>query len=210
MSTQTVRAVLDRYGTTLAAEARLRLENRPAALFQLLVLAELVSARIASSVAVATAVELRTAGWTTPQRMAAAARQPLVAALGRGGYRRFDLRTAAQLHELAETVLTRYGGDLRRLARAADEDVARATALLREFPGIGPVGAAVFLREVQAVWPWVRPFLDDRCRGGARRIGLPGDATALAALVPGEEFARLASALTRVSRVREGEDPLGS
>lgn len=208
MSTPTVRTVLDRFGTTLAAEAGLRVEDRPAALFQLLVLIELVSARIATSVAVATAVELRAAGWTTPQRVAEAGRQQLVAALGRGGYRRYDLRTAALLPELAQTVLTRYRGDLRRLARAAEEDAGRAAALLQEFPGIGPIGAAVFLREVQAVWPWVRPFLDDRSRAGARRVGLPDDAPALAALVPGEDFARLASGLARLSRARGSEDPL--
>lgn len=208
MSTPTVRTVLDRFGTTLAAEAGLPLENTPAALFQLLVLTELVSARIATSVAVATAGELRAAGWTTAERMAEAGRAPLVAALGRGGYRRYDLRTATLLPELARAVLTRYRGDLRNLARAAKVDVGSATVLLREFPGIGPIGAAVFLREVQAVWPWVRPFLDDRGRAGARRIGLPEDADALAALVPGEDFARLASGLARVSRVRAVDDPL--
>jgi endonuclease III len=205
---QTVRSVLDRYGTTLADEAGIRLENRPASLFQLLVLAELVSARIAATVAVATAIELRGAGWTTPQRMRDAPRQQVVAALGRGGYRRYDLRTAAQLAELAQGVLTRYRGDLRRLAEAANGDAGRAGLLLQEFPGIGPTGAAVFLREVQAVWPWMRPFLDDRARTGARRVGLPGDAGELAALVRGEDLARLASGLARVARLRPSEDPL--
>jgi len=209
VSTPTVRTVLDRFGTTLAAEAGLRVENRPAPLFQLLVLTELVSARIATSVAVATAGELRAAGWTTAERLAEAGRQPLVAALGRGGYRRYDLRTAALLPQLAKDVLTRYRGDLRNLARTAEEDVGRAAVLLREFPGIGPVGAAVFLREAQAVWPWVRPFLDDRSREGARRVGLPEEAEALAALVPGEDFARLAAGLARVARLRTSEEPSG-
>lgn len=208
MSTPTVRTVLDRFGTTLAAEAGLRVENRPAALFQLLVLTELVSARIATAVAVATAGELRAAGWTTAHRMAEAGRESLVAALGRGGYRRYDLRTAALLPELARGVLSRYRGDLRHLARAAGEDIDRAAVLLQEFPGIGPIGAAVFLREVQAVWPWVRPFLDDRSRAGARRVALPEEPEVLAALVPGEDFARLAAGLARVSRLRAGEEPL--
>jgi hypothetical protein len=208
VTSPTVCAVLDRYGTTLATDAGIHLENRAAPLFQLLVLTELVSARIAAPVAVATATELRHAGWTTPQRLRQAPRQQLVAALGRGGYRRFDLRTATLLPELAHVVLNRYGGDLRRLATAADEDVGRAAVLLQAFPGIGPTGAAVFLREVQAVWPWVRPFLDERSRAGARRIRLPDDAEALAALVPGADLARLASGLARLSRIREREDPL--
>lgn len=40
---------------------------------------------------------------------------------------------------------------------------------LEEFPGIGPAGASVFLREAQAVWPSVAPYADERVqfvRGG--------------------------------------------
>ena len=146
-------------------------------------LAELLSARIGAGIAVATARELRAAGWTTPQRMRDASRPRVVAALGRGGYRRYDERTATQLRELATLVLDRYGGDLRRLAEQADGDAGRAAGLLQEVKGIGPTGAAVFLREVQAVWPWVRPYLDERARAGARRLGLPDDVRRLAELV---------------------------
>src|SRR5688572_11530676 len=67
------RAVLDRHGTTYAAAAGIRLRDQPAPLFQLLVLAQLLSARIGADVAVATAGELIANGWTTPQRMLSAA-----------------------------------------------------------------------------------------------------------------------------------------
>ena len=197
-------AVLARYGTTFAEDAGIRLADEPAPLFQLLVLAELLSARIGAGIAVATARELRTAGWTTPQRMRDASRPRVIAALGRGGYRRYDERTATQLRELATLVLDRYGGDLRRLAEQADGDVGRAAELLQEVKGIGPTGAAVFLREVQAVWPWVRPYLDERARAGARRLGLPDDIPRLAELVPPSELARFAAGLVRVSRLPEG------
>ena len=68
-----------------------------------------------------------------------------------------------------------------------------------EFPGIGPTGADIFLREVQAVWPDVRPFVDRRVVEGARRMGLPDEPDRLARLADGNAFARLASALVRVS-----------
>ena len=142
------RAVLDRYGTTFAEEAGIRLADEPAPLFQLLVLAELLSARIGAGVAVASAAELYAAGWTTPPRLRDAGRGSVVAALGRGGYRRYDERTATQLREMATLVLTRYAGDLRRLADEAGRDVGRAAVLVQEVKGIGPTGAAVFLREV--------------------------------------------------------------
>jgi hypothetical protein len=77
------RSVLDRYGRTFAEEAGIRLADEPAPLFQLLVLAQLLSARIGAGVAVATAAELFSAGWTTPQRLREAGRGSVVAALGR-------------------------------------------------------------------------------------------------------------------------------
>ena len=138
-----------------------------------------------------------------------ASRSAVIATLGRSGYRRYDERTATRLRELAGVVLEKYGGDLRRLAAAADEDVERASALVQEFTGIGPTGAAVFLREAQAIWPWARPFLDARALEGAQRAGLPTDPSALAALVPSDELARFAAGLVRVSLWRSKQDPLG-
>src|SRR5918995_7449633 len=99
------RAVLARYGTTYADEAGIRLADEPAPLFQLLVLAQLLSARIGAGVAVATAAELYAAGWTTPPRLRDAGRGSVVAALGRGGYRRDDERAATQPRGMATPVL---------------------------------------------------------------------------------------------------------
>lgn len=208
MDDDVARAVLTRHGTTYADEAGIRLADESAPLFQLLVLAQLLSARIGAGVAVVTARELFAAGWGTPAVLRNAGRGAVVGALGRGGYRRYDERTATQLRDMSVLVLDRYAGDLRGLAVAARGDAGRAAALVQEVKGIGPTGAAVFLREVQAVWPWVRPFLDDRARDGARRLGLPDDATALARLVDGEELARFAAALVRVARLPDSRDPL--
>ena len=203
------RAVLDRYGTTFAEDAGIELDDAPAPLFQLLVLAELLSARISTAIAVAAAVELTRGGWTTAATMRDAGRASVIAALGRAGYRRYDERTATELRDMAELVLDRYGGDLRGLGETSEKDVDRAAGLVREVKGIGPTGAAVFLREVQAVWTWVRPYLDERARGGARRIGLPDDGTLLAELVAPTELARFAAGLVRVSRLPATRDPLG-
>jgi hypothetical protein len=103
-------------------------------------------------------------------------------------------------------VLDRYGGDLRRLAGDSERDTGRARELLQEFPGIGPTGADIFCREAQAVWPWLRPYLDDQTVKGAERIGLPKDPERLAALVPERDLARLAAALVRVARDKKLAD----
>jgi hypothetical protein len=122
-----------------------------------------------------------------------------VDALGRGGYRRYDERTATQLGDGARLVTDRWGGDLRRLRREADGDIPRLRELLQEVPGLGPAGADIFLREVQHVWPEVAPYLDAKALSGAERLGLPTDPDRLVALAGDTEPAVLAAALVRAA-----------
>ncbi|HYZ55212.1 MAG TPA: endonuclease, partial [Streptosporangiaceae bacterium] len=177
-----VSALLDRYGRTYAEDAGIRLTDKPAPLYQLLVLATVLSARISAEIAIRAARELFAAGYTTPKAMREASWQDRVDALGRAHYKRYDERTATMLGNGAKLLEERWAGDLRKLRDEADGDTKRITSLLEEFPGIGPSGANIFLREVQAVWPSVAPYLDDRVIEGARRIGLPADVAELAAL----------------------------
>ncbi|MFF4604722.1 endonuclease [Streptomyces sp. NPDC001339] len=198
--------LLDRHGTTYAAQAGIRLGNTPQPLYQVLVLAGLLSARIRASVAVAAAQALFDAGMRTPQRMAEASWQQRVHALGEGGYRRYDERTATQLGDGARLLLDRYGGDLRRMRDAAGGDVAALRAALREVPGIGPTGAHIFLREVQGVWTELAPYLDAKAVQGAERLGLPTEAGRLARLVGEDDLAAFASGLVRAALERSVVD----
>lgn len=193
------RELLDRAGTTYAAEAGITLADKPAPLFQLLVLAQLMSARITADIAVAAARELRSSGYRTPQSVAEADWQDLVDALGRGHYRRYDESTATRLGENAGILLDRYHGDLRKLAAEADGDPGRLAESLQQFKGIGPTGAEIFLREVQDVWTWVRPHFDDRARKGADLLHLSTDPKRLERLGRSGRDAELAAALVRVS-----------
>ncbi|MDN4171523.1 endonuclease [Nocardioides sp. SOB77] len=195
----TVRALLDRHGVTYAEDAGIALADEPAPLWQLLVLTLLLSARIRSEVAVAAARELFAAGCTTPQRTRDTARRTLVAALGRGGYRRYDERTSTQLGELAAKVLDDWSGDLRRMHEQSD-DVPALEAALQEFTGIGPAGAAIFVREVQGVWPDVAPYVDGLAARGADRLGLPVAPERLGALVDPADLPRLVAGCVRAAR----------
>ena len=95
-------------GHTYAEDAGIRLKDTPQPLYRLLVLACLLSARIRSSVAVEAARALYDAGMRDPRHMADAPWQERVDALGRGGYRRYDERTATQLGEGAQLVAERW------------------------------------------------------------------------------------------------------
>jgi endonuclease III len=176
-------------------------------LYQLLVLGTLLSARISADIAIAAARELFAAGYRTPQAMQQASWQDRVDALGRGHYKRYDERTATMLGDGAALLTERWHGDLRRLRDEAGGDAGKIASLLQEFPGIGPAGASIILREVQAVWPSVAPYVDDRVRAGARQLGLPTDAEELAKLAGSErELARLAAALIRVTLSKTAAD----
>jgi hypothetical protein len=194
-----VSALLDEAGNTFAAQAGIRLKDTPAPLFQLLVLALLLSTRISADIAVAAGAELFRARLRSPRAMRAAERHTIIAALGRGHYVRYDESTATRLTSAAVRVEDMYRGDLRRLARESDHDVTKATRLLTEFDGIGPVGAAIFLREVQDVWSWVRPYFDERAAKSAAGLRLPTDPHRLAELAPPDWLGGLAAALVRVS-----------
>ncbi|GAA2424067.1 endonuclease [Streptomyces macrosporus] len=190
----TVRALLDRYGRTYAQDAGIRLRNTPVPLYRLLVLSLLLSARIRTDTAVAAARALFDAGLGDARRMAESTWRQRVDALGAGGYRRYDERTATQLGDGAELLLQRYRGDLRGLREESG-----VADRLQRFPGIGPTGADIFLREAQGVWPEFAPYLDRRARDGARRLGLPTSTRALARLVSEEDLPRLAAGLVRAA-----------
>ncbi|MEV5437054.1 endonuclease [Streptomyces sp. NPDC052682] len=204
-----VRALVGAHGQTYAQEAGIRLKDSPQPLYRLLVLAHLLSARIRGSVAVATARELYEAGLRDPRRMAGAAWRERVDALGRGGYRRYDERTATQLGDAAALLLERWGGDLRRLRADAGGEVRELRRLLQEFPGVGPAGADIFLREAQLVWREAAPYLDRKALQGAERLRLPVDAERLVKLAKDTEPASLAAALVRAAIDKEvAEDAL--
>lgn len=204
----TVEELLERHGTTFAEEAGITLRDEPAPLWQLLVVSLLLSARIDAGIATVSARELwrdtvtagrRGRAWRTPRAMLASTWQQRVDALGRGGYRRYDEKTATQLGEAAQLVLDTWGGDLRRLRREADGDLDVLAEGLQSVKGIGPAGAAIFLREVQGVWPEVAPFVDELAGRGARAAGLPHTGPGLARRVDADELPRLVAACVRLA-----------
>lgn len=202
-SHDTLDVLLERHGTTYAAEAGIQLRDTPQPLYQLLVLSHLLSARIRASVAVAAARALFSHGMRTPRRMADATWQERIDALGEGGYRRYDERTSTQLGDGALILLDVYGGDLRRLRHEADGDAHAVRAGLRRVPGMGPMGSDIFLREVQTVWPEIAPCIDQKALQGAEMLGLPSTPDGLMRLADDRDPAVIAAALVRAALDKE-------
>lgn len=202
-----VQALLDRHGQTYADELGLDMrKGTPSALFCLLLFAVLSSARIRSTNAIDGTRALLDAGWSSAGKLAKTSWDDRRRVLNENGYARYDERTASMLGDLVEQVQDRYGGDLRRLRKQADGDVKEMKAALEDLKGLGPVGADIFLREAQACWTELRPYVDKRAKQAAGKLGLPRKDEELAALVPEDQLARLVVALvrtrSRTTRVR--------
>lgn len=193
-----VRRLLKVAGTTYAAEAGVRISDKPMPLFQLLVLCMLASKPIDAAIAMRAGHELFSDGLRTPKAVLDSDRRTMIEAFGRAHYVRYDESSATRLTEIAQLVLDDYSGDLREIARRSDRDIDAAKRMLKKFKGIGDTGADIYLREVQDVWSWVRPYFDKRAVRGAKALGLPGDPKKLGALAP-RANARLAAALVRAS-----------
>ncbi len=193
------------HGRTYAAEAGIDLGvGDVQALFQLLCLSLLLSARIRARVAVRASQALTAAGWATPVRMRAGTWERRTQVLNGAGYARYDERTARMLGASADLVVSRYGGDLDRLRDRAGHQRAEELRLLQEFPGIGPLGASIFAREVQGCWQEVHPFADARALDVAGRLGLGRDVDEISTLVPtAVGFAHLVAALVRCALERD-------
>jgi endonuclease III len=195
---QLVRQLLKVAGTTYAAEAGIKINDKPKPLFQLLVLCMLAGKPVDATAAMRAARELFRAGLRTPNAVLSSDRPTMISAFGRAHYVRYDESSATRLTDIAEHVRDDYSGDLREIARRSEHDVATAKNMLKGFKGIGDTGADIYLREVQDVWHWVQPYFDDRARAAAKQLGLPTQPARLGALAP-HANARLAAALVRAS-----------
>jgi endonuclease III len=195
---QRVRRLLKAAGTTYADEAGIKMGDKPMPLFQLLVLCMLASRPIDAATATRAANEIFRAGLRTPKAVLASDRRTMISAFGRAHYVRYDESSATRLTDMAEPVRHDYRGDLREIADRSQRDIAATRRMLKKFKGIGDTGADIYLREVQDVWPWVRPYFDDRATSAAMQLGLPAQPAKLGAVAP-QANARLAAALVRAS-----------
>ncbi len=202
-----VAELLTRHGRTYADEIDADVPADTAeAMFKLTVFALLASARIRTAAAVQATRALMDAGWTDAASMAEATWEERTRVLNRNGYARYDESASHQLAEASRHLSDTYDGDIRHLREAADHFPDRERALLQKIKGIGPVGADIFLREAQAGWDELVPYLDERVRRTAGELGLPTSPPQFLDLVDRADLPRLVAALVRVRQERDTGD----
>jgi len=201
------KAVLKRYPRSFAEEMHIDLgRNTPAPLYRWLIASLLFSARIATHQAESAAEALFAKGWCTPRKMADTEWEERVKVLNRAGYARYDESTARYIEDTTRLLLDKYGGDLRKLRKAGEHQPDKERRLIKEFKGIGDVGADIFFREVQLAWDELYPFADRKALEAAKDLGLGDSAEVLAGLIDKKrDLPRLLSGLVRVSLAREAD-----
>jgi hypothetical protein len=198
-----VRALRSQVGRGLADACGFTVIANPARLFQILYLSILLTGDRDYQRAVRVAQALRDRGWDSAARMAASRHDERTALVKTAGRKRDADALAATLGHLAQSIVDRYRGDLRRLRSDARRDSGRERDLLKKLPGVDDRVVDLFFREVQVLWPEVGPFIDRRALAAARKLDLGRSVADLTALTGGrqresEKLAWLAGALARV------------
>jgi hypothetical protein len=142
-----------------------------AEIFKWFLAAILFGARISTAIAIKTYREFVREGLVSPKRISARGWDGLIAVLDRGGYARYDFRTASKLLQVCNTLLERYGGSLNRLHREASNPHDLEQRLKALSKGIGEVTTGIFLRELRGIWQKAEPLPSDRAIIAAKSLG---------------------------------------
>ncbi|MDA8085549.1 MAG: hypothetical protein M0Z75_02520 [Nitrospiraceae bacterium] len=162
-----------KFGGRFSSELGIKLSGLHADdIFKWLLASVLFGARISQAVAKRTYAEFEKANVTSPGAVLRTGWDGLVDILDRGGYARYDFKTATKLLDMSRSLLDEYRGDLNELhMRSADslELEARIKALAK---GIGDVTANIFLREMRGLWRKAEPLPQELVLAAARDFGL--------------------------------------
>lgn len=134
------------------------------------VAAVLFGARISGKIAAKTYREFELAGVLSPKRILDAGWDALVGLLDRGGYARYDFKTATKLLEVHHTLVQQYKGDLNVLHDSASDGCDLEQRLRSLGKGIGDVTVNIFLRELRGIWSKAEPLPSERVMQAAKAL----------------------------------------
>jgi endonuclease III len=132
----------------------------------------LFGARISEAIAINTYREFEKAGIVSPQKVLDAGWNKLVKILDRGGYVRYDFKTATKFLEVNDTLMQQYQGDLNALHHSAKDSSDLELRLKSLGKGIGEVTANIFLRELRGIWRKAAPLPSEPVIHAANELGV--------------------------------------
>ena len=135
--------------------------RNPEEIFKWFLISVLFGARISESIVIKTYKEFEKGSILSPAVILNTGWDGLVQLLDRGGYVRYDFKTATKLLDLSTALMGKYDGDLNILhsmASAPGDLESRIKALAK---GIGDVTVNIFLREMRGIWDYANPLPSD-------------------------------------------------
>lgn len=172
----------------------------------------LFGARISESIVVNTYKEFEKEEVVSPLKILKTRWDGLVKILDKGGYVRYDFKTATKFLEVMRNFEDKYGGDFSRLEQETRNSRDLEEKIKNLGKGIGEVTVGIFLRELRGLWQKANPPLSPLVFMAARNLRLINkEDTALSGLeklkllwkenrVSGKEFADFEVALLRLAK----------
>jgi endonuclease III len=167
------KALMERVEGRFSVGMGIDLSSRdPEEIFKWFFASVLFGTRISESIVSKTYIEFEKKGIISPRGILHTGWDGLVEILDRGGYARYDFKTATKLLDLSTTLLDHYRGDLKAVHSTASgprdlEDRLKALA-----KGIGDVTVNIFLREMRGIWEKAEPFAPELAVNAARHMGI--------------------------------------
>lgn len=169
---ETIAQMLEKWGGRYTKELGIDIESgRSNEIFKWFLASILFGARISQAKAMQTYYEFEKRKVITPDAIIGTGWDGIVEILDKGGYKRYDFKTATKLLEVMQMLNHAYGGDLNILHEKA-RDPEDLESKLMEFKGVGPVTVNIFLRELRGIWEKAEPLPGDLVIIAARRSGL--------------------------------------
>lgn len=174
----TALALVSELGGSYAAKLGIDLGNlEPSEIYKWFLAAVLYGARISENIATRTWHVFENNGVLTPESIINIGWDGLVAILDKGGYVRYDYKTATKLLAINHALLDEYGGDLNNIHTVAKDANDLERRIINLSKGIGKVTADIFLRELRGKWKKAKPPLSSLAFSAARALGfLPDEA----------------------------------
>lgn len=171
-SFQSASALVTKLGGSYATKLGIHLGNLdPNEIYKWFLAAVLYGTRISEKIASRTWCELESKKVITPERMIDIGWDNLVVILDRGGYVRYDYKTATKLLDISNALLDNYGGNLNTLHDVATDYDDLEKRIINLGKGVGKVTAGIFLRELRYKWQKSNPPLSLLALNTAHMLG---------------------------------------
>jgi endonuclease III len=150
--------------------------DNPEEIFRWFLVALLFGARISETIAIRTYGEFERERLLSAERILDKGWDGIVEVLDRGGYARYDFKTATKLLAICGIVMKRYKGDLNILHSEALDPRDLEERLKALGKGIGDTTVNIFLREMRGIWEKADPLPSDLVVMAAKNLRLiPSD-----------------------------------